>query len=167
VSPREYTWHEEAMCKGHWHVGLVGGWLTKLPSRPVPVCSLPWVSLVVTLSKRRLNGTRALESVEAALDGHPATWLGRLTSTWWIIDLIKLVTTPGTLINTPHALHRSVVLTWVTILLGLYNPPHRDNGEPAKPGLMYPLVWIPYCDTVSEKPGSWSTVASIAGDLES
>jgi hypothetical protein len=34
-------------------------------------------------------------------------------------------------------------------------------------GLLYPLVWIPCCDTVSEKLGSWSRVCSTAGDLES
>jgi hypothetical protein len=28
-------------------------------------------------------------------------------------------------------------------------------------------VWIPYCDTVSEKSGSQSRVGNIAGDLES
>jgi hypothetical protein len=40
------------------------------------------------------------------------------------------------------------------IVLGICNPPCRGCGEPAKPGLLYSLVWIPYCDTVSEKPGS-------------
>jgi hypothetical protein len=48
-----------------------------------------------------------------------------------------------------HALHRSVVPVGVTVLLGLCNPPRRGRGEPAKPGLLYSLVWIPYCDTVS------------------
>jgi hypothetical protein len=48
-----------------------------------------------------------------------------------------------------HALHGSVVPARVTVLLGLCNPPRRDRGEPAKPGLLYPLVWIPYCDTVN------------------
>jgi hypothetical protein len=48
-----------------------------------------------------------------------------------------------------HALHESVVPTGVTILLGLCNPPRRGHGEPTKPRLMYPLVSIPYCDTVS------------------
>jgi hypothetical protein len=33
--------------------------------------------------------------------------------------------------------------------------------------LLYPLVWIPCCDTVSEKPGSRSIIDSIASDLES
>jgi hypothetical protein len=37
----------------------------------------------------------------------------------------------------------------------------------AKPGQLYPLVWIPCCDTVSEKPGSQSRVGRIAGNLES
>jgi hypothetical protein len=53
-----------------------------------------------------------------------------------------------------HALHGSVVPVGVTVLLGLYNPPRRGHGESAKPGLLYPLVWIPCCDTVSEKPES-------------
>jgi hypothetical protein len=55
----------------------------------------------------------------------------------------------------------------VTVMLGLCNPPRHGCGEPAKPGLLYPLVWIPCRDTVSEKPGSQSRVGSIAGDLES
>jgi hypothetical protein len=42
-----------------------------------------------------------------------------------------------------HTLHRSVVPTGVIVLLGLCNPPHRCCGEPAKPRLLYPLVWIP------------------------
>jgi hypothetical protein len=42
-----------------------------------------------------------------------------------------------------HALHRSVVSTGVTVLLGLCNAPCRGRGEPAKSGLLYPLVWIP------------------------
>jgi hypothetical protein len=65
------------------------------------------------------------------------------------------------------ALHRNVVPTGVTVLLGLCNPPCRGRGELAKPGLLYPLVWIPYYDTVSEKSGSRSRVGSIASDLES
>jgi hypothetical protein len=48
-----------------------------------------------------------------------------------------------------HALHGSVVPTGVTVMLGLCNPPRRGCGEPAKPGLLYPLVWIPYCDTIN------------------
>jgi hypothetical protein len=55
----------------------------------------------------------------------------------------------------------------VTVLLGLCNPPHRGHGEPAKPGLLYPLVWILRYDTVSEISGSRSRVGSIASDLES
>jgi hypothetical protein len=47
-----------------------------------------------------------------------------------------------------------MVLEGVTVLLGLCNLPHRGRGELAKPGLLYPLVWILCCDTVSEKPGS-------------
>jgi hypothetical protein len=65
-----------------------------------------------------------------------------------------------------HAWHESVVPAGVTVLLGLCNPPRRGRGELAKPGL-YPLVWIPRCDTVSEKLGSRSRVGSIASDLES
>jgi hypothetical protein len=49
----------------------------------------------------------------------------------------------------------------------VFNPPRQGHGEPAKPGLWYPLVWIPCCDVVSEKPGSRSRVGSIASDLES
>jgi hypothetical protein len=29
------------------------------------------------------------------------------------------------------------------------NPPRRGRVEPAKPRLLYPLVWIPFCETVS------------------
>jgi hypothetical protein len=52
-------------------------------------------------------------------------------------------------------------------MLGLCNPPRRGRGELAKLGLLYPIVWIPCCDTVSEKPGLRSRVDNIAGDLES
>jgi hypothetical protein len=52
-----------------------------------------------------------------------------------------------------HTLHGSVVPIGVTVMLGLCNPPHRGCGEPAKPGLFYPLVWIPCYDTVSVIPG--------------
>jgi hypothetical protein len=47
-----------------------------------------------------------------------------------------------------HALHGSVVPAGVIVLLGLCNPPHRGCGEPAKPRLLYPLVWIPCCGIV-------------------
>jgi hypothetical protein len=53
-----------------------------------------------------------------------------------------------------HALHRTVVPIGVTVMLGLCNPPCRGRGEPAKPGLLYPLVLIPCYDTISEEPGS-------------
>jgi hypothetical protein len=53
-----------------------------------------------------------------------------------------------------HALHGSVAPVGLTVLLGLCNPPFLGRGEPAKPWLIYPLVWIPCYDTVSEKPGS-------------
>jgi hypothetical protein len=66
-----------------------------------------------------------------------------------------------------HALHGSVIHVGVTAMLGLCNPPRRGHGEPAKPGLLYPLVSIPCCGTVSEKSGSRSRVGSIASDLES
>jgi hypothetical protein len=66
-----------------------------------------------------------------------------------------------------HALHGSAVPAGVIVMLGLCNPPRRGRGESAKPGHLYPLVWIPCCDTVSEKPGSRSRVGSIASDLES
>jgi hypothetical protein len=42
-----------------------------------------------------------------------------------------------------HALHKSVVPTGVTVMSGLCNPSRQGCGEPAKPGLLYPLVWIP------------------------
>jgi hypothetical protein len=64
-------------------------------------------------------------------------------------------------------LHRSVVPVGVTVMLGLCNPPHQGHDEPVNPRLLYPLVWIPCCDTVSEKPGSQSRLGSIAGYLES
>jgi hypothetical protein len=82
------------MCKGHRHVGLVGGPPAKLPGWPTPLCSLPRVSLAVTLSKRWWKGTRGLESVEAMFDEQPAKWLGRPANTWWITNLIKSVTAP-------------------------------------------------------------------------
>jgi hypothetical protein len=47
-----------------------------------------------------------------------------------------------------HALNGSMVPVGVTILLELCNPPNRGCGEPAKPGLLYPLVWIPCCGIV-------------------
>jgi hypothetical protein len=64
-------------------------------------------------------------------------------------------------------MHRSVVPTGVIVLLGLCNPPRQGRDEPAKPGLLYPLIWIPCCDTVSEKSGRQSRVGSIVSDLES
>jgi hypothetical protein len=39
-----------------------------------------------------------------------------------------------------YALLGSVVPVGVTVLLGLCNPPHRGHCEPAKPGLLYPLM---------------------------
>jgi hypothetical protein len=67
-----------------------------------------------------------------------------------------------------HALHGSVLPARVTVMLGFCNPPRRGRGEMAKPGLLYPLVWIPCCDiVVSEKLGSRNRVGSNAGDLES
>jgi hypothetical protein len=48
-----------------------------------------------------------------------------------------------------HGLHESVVPTGVIVMLRLCNPPRRGHGEPAKPGLLYPLLWIPCCDTVN------------------
>jgi hypothetical protein len=64
-----------------------------------------------------------------------------------------------------HALHESVVSIGVIVLLGLCNPPCRGRGEPTKPRLWYSLVWIPCCDTVSEKPRSRSRVGSVASDF--
>jgi hypothetical protein len=51
--------------------------------------------------------------------------------------------------------------------LRLRNLPCRGHGKPTKPALLYPLVWFPCCDTVSEIPGSRSRLGSIASDLES
>jgi hypothetical protein len=48
-----------------------------------------------------------------------------------------------------HALHGSVVPTRVAVLLGLSNPPRCSCGETAKPELLYPHVWIPFCDRVN------------------
>jgi cytochrome c biogenesis protein CcdA len=45
-------------------------------------------------------------------------------------------------------LHGSVVPAGVTVMLGLYNPPRQGCGKPAKPGLLYPLVWIPCCGVI-------------------
>jgi hypothetical protein len=42
-----------------------------------------------------------------------------------------------------------VVPAGVTVLLGICNPPHRSHGESAKPGLLYPLVWIFGYDTIN------------------
>jgi hypothetical protein len=39
-----------------------------------------------------------------------------------------------------HALHKIVVPAGVIVMLGLCNPPRRGRGEPAKLGLLYPLV---------------------------
>jgi hypothetical protein len=49
-----------------------------------------------------------------------------------------------------HALHGSVVPTGVIVMLGLLAK--LGHGEPTKLGLLYPLVWIPSSDTVSEIP---------------
>jgi hypothetical protein len=65
-----------------------------------------------------------------------------------------------------HTLYGSVVPAGVIVQLGLCNPPCRGHGEPAKPGLLYPVEWIPCCDTISEILGSRSRVGSIASDLE-
>jgi hypothetical protein len=53
-----------------------------------------------------------------------------------------------------HALNESVVPAGVTVLLGICNPSRRGHGDSAKPGLLYPLVWISCYDTDSEKLGS-------------
>jgi hypothetical protein len=71
---------------------------------------------MVMLSERWWKGTRALESVEATRDGWLAGLLGRPANTWRINDLIKLVTTPKTSINTP--------------LLMELNTPHSTCNSP-------------------------------------
>jgi hypothetical protein len=48
-----------------------------------------------------------------------------------------------------HTLHGSVVPTGVTVLLGLRNPPRRGRDKLPEPGLLYPLVWIPWYDTIN------------------
>jgi hypothetical protein len=63
--------------------------------------------------------------------------------------------------------HLALLMDVVIVLLGICNAPRRVCGELAKPGLLYPLVWIPCCDTVSKKSGSRSRVGSIASDLGS
>jgi hypothetical protein len=65
------------------------------------------------------------------------TWLYSWTWCPSVLPLVEL-----------HALHRSVVPTGVIVLLGLCNPPRWGCGEPAKPGLLYTLVWIPCCGIV-------------------
>jgi hypothetical protein len=47
-----------------------------------------------------------------------------------------------------HTLHGSVVSIGVIVFLGLCNPSRRGCGEPAKPRLLYPLVWISYSGIV-------------------
>jgi hypothetical protein len=61
-----------------------------------------------------------------------------------LVILTDVVSGSFTFSEAPR-LAQSVVLVEVTILLGLYNPRHRGCGEPAKPGLLYPLVWISCC----------------------
>jgi hypothetical protein len=72
-------------------------------------------------------------------------FIGRQRNTWlysctWCLGVLPSVKL--------HTLHGSVVSTGVTVLLGLCNLPHRGCGELAKPGLLYPLAWIPYCGIV-------------------
>jgi hypothetical protein len=55
-----------------------------------------------------------------------------------------------------HALHGSVVPAGVTVLIGLCNPPCRGCGESAKPGLLYPLMWIVCCGIVFVRVGKQS-----------
>jgi hypothetical protein len=47
-----------------------------------------------------------------------------------------------------HRLTRKHLVILTDMLLGLCNPPHRGCGEPAKPRLLYPLMWIPCCGIV-------------------
>jgi hypothetical protein len=65
------------------------------------------------------------------------TWLYSRTWCPVVLPLVKL-----------HGLYGSVVPAGVIVLLGLCNPPRQGCGEPAKPGLLYPLVWIPCCGLV-------------------
>jgi hypothetical protein len=47
-----------------------------------------------------------------------------------------------------EAPHLAVVPTGMTIMLGLCNLARQSCGEPAKPKLLYPIVWIPCCGIV-------------------
>ncbi len=135
------------------------------------ICAFTYriVELVFVLSYIR---SRVWGSIE-----YSGTWCGdyyliprRLTALmrWKILDsVVNVVSEALSMHVAPPAIWIVVVPIGVTVMLGLCNPPRRGHGEPAKPGLLYPLVWIPCCDTVSEKPGSWSRVGSIASDLES
>jgi hypothetical protein len=70
----------------------------------------------------------------------------RLTSKH-LVQLVDMVS--GVLPSVKlHALNKSVVPAGVIALLGLCNPPRRGCGEPAKPGLLYPLVWTLCCSIV-------------------
>jgi prepilin signal peptidase PulO-like enzyme (type II secretory pathway) len=62
--------------------------------------------------------------------------------------LVDMVSGFKSFSEAPH-LARKVVPAGVTVLLGFFNPPRRGCGEPAKPRLLYPLVWIPCCDIVN------------------
>jgi hypothetical protein len=89
-------------------------------------------------SSRRV---RCVELLPKHIKCRPQSWNIWLYSWMWCPGLNPLVKL--------HALHESVVPAAVTVLLGLCNPPWRGRGEPAKPGLLYPLVWIPCCDTIN------------------
>jgi hypothetical protein len=61
--------------------------------------------------------------------------------------LMDMVSMCITFCEAPH-LHGSVVPAGVIVLLVLCKPTRRGCGEPAKPGLLYPLMWIPCCGIV-------------------
>jgi hypothetical protein len=65
-----------------------------------------------------------------------------------LVTLIDVVSGCMPSVMLHDALHGSVVPAGVTVLLGLCNPPHQGCGKTAKPGFLYPLVWIPSCGIV-------------------
>jgi hypothetical protein len=89
------------------------------------------------------------------LHGRSSTWLGRLATTWcitnwWGNTWLYTGTWCSSVLPSVKldALHGSAIPAGLIFLLVLCNPPHRGCGEPAKPGLLYPLVWISCCGIV-------------------
>jgi hypothetical protein len=124
---------------------------------------------------RRPRGAKPQVKGAQGSSGRPNPLAGRShfesvqAKTWWLRSYVGSQEYPmpkswwklGGLASQPHG------PAWVIVVLALCNPPRQGHGEPAKFGMMYPLVWTLCCDTVSEKPGSRSRVGSITSDLES